>query len=44
MAGTQPVFITANAANQVLHDMVQAQIAAFVMQQRGIEQMSADTP
>ena len=43
MAGTQAVFITADAANQVLRDMVQAQIAAFGMQQRGIEDMNAET-
>ena len=43
MAGTQPVLITADSANQVLHDMDQAQIAAFGVQQRGIEQMNAET-
>ena len=43
MAGTQPVFITADAANQVRRDMAQAQIAALSMQQRGIEEMNAET-
>ena len=37
------VFITVEAANQVLHEMVQAQVAAFGLQQRGIEQMNAET-
>ena len=37
------VYITAADANQVLHDMVQAQIAAFDAQQRAMETLNAET-
>ena len=37
------VYITTADANQVLHDMVQAQIAAFDAQQRAMETLHAET-
>ena len=37
------IYITAMEANQVLNDMVQAQIAAFGAQQRAMETLNAET-
>ena len=37
------VFITVEAANAVLRDMVEAQTAAFGIQQRAIETLNAET-
>ena len=37
------VYTTAAHANQVLNDMVQAQIAAFDAQQRAMETLNAET-